>query len=957
LNARPGSRRAATLALVAFSLLCVLVAFRDTLFGTAILAPTGDLVRQGPHPEALRAVATERARNFTDVRDDFLPWLRYAADQRAATGSVPLWKDTAICGAPFLGAAQPALLFPTQAAMIAAGSPPRGHGVVAAVETLLALLFAASLARHLGISLLGAMLAGATFAFGGFCTLYLQFPLMNAALLLPLLLLLGDRVVLAPGGGRIALLAVAAAVQHLGGHPETTFHVQVGVAIAALARVLASRLPLALAVRRVAAVALGFTLGAALAAVVLVPFLEYLWQSDVLARRSSGEIHSAAPLSAAGGFLLVALLGWSASSRCLRDAAGARSILLAGFGATAAFTAALIARRIGAGPAQPLTLLAADWFGGPDEAGGLAAYVIYGQPFLGPALALAIAGSVLGERRRLASGLAAVMVVTLFLGYESPLLTPLLHAIPPFDVAVNSRLLLFTLLAGALLAGLGLDSIRDRATRGGLRYALALLSIVLAPLAAAGFDAYSARSLPPPYDGILREAGDLDAIVIGERARDVGGDRTVLAGALALDVAPREALLAAAVVGDAVVPATLRAVDRSALPPGFATPGTSEPLYAFAIELPLDAAARGAPVRLLVRGAGGAAWLSAPLDDASPIARWRWLVSTLAPRSPTAWRQLAWLAGVALGILFLRFVRHSWRSLGRAALLGVAVLGIVDFARGIHPRVPLAAYYPRSSVHDFLIREGAGERFHSGGLFSPEISSFHGIADVLGYDAMYPARTAALLRRAIPHPGGGSPRIEQLGAGLPDARLLGMMGVRHFVRRDPARGEAAFRGDHGYFVTRNEHHLPRVRLVARAVVEPDDEAALARLADPSFDLATTVILASGDALGSDDDGPPGEATVRRSDPDRLVFDVAPRRDAYLVLADTHFPGWKAFVDGGEREILRANVAFRAVRLERGDAQVEFRYQPASVAIGLWITGAATAILLALALLAWRGRGR
>ena len=66
----------------------------------------------------------------------------------------------------------------------------------------------------------------------------------------------------------------------------------------------------------------------------------------------------------------------------------------------------------------------------------------------------------------------------------------------------------------------------------------------------------------------------------------------------------------------------------------------------------------------------------------------------------------------------------------------------------------------------------------------------------------------------------------------------------------------------------------------------------------------------------------------------------------LVFAETHYPGWRARVDGRPAEILRANVAFQAVWLEPGRHAVELRYAPRSLALGLAVS-ALTALGLLL----------
>jgi uncharacterized membrane protein YfhO len=76
----------------------------------------------------------------------------------------------------------------------------------------------------------------------------------------------------------------------------------------------------------------------------------------------------------------------------------------------------------------------------------------------------------------------------------------------------------------------------------------------------------------------------------------------------------------------------------------------------------------------------------------------------------------------------------------------------------------------------------------------------------------------------------------------------------------------------------------------------------------------------------------------------------------LVLADSYYPGWKAFVDGREEVIRRANLFFRAVQLPAGNHIVEFRYEPRSFTFGLVIS-AATLVALAVvtAILTFRAR--
>jgi len=69
---------------------------------------------------------------------------------------------------------------------------------------------------------------------------------------------------------------------------------------------------------------------------------------------------------------------------------------------------------------------------------------------------------------------------------------------------------------------------------------------------------------------------------------------------------------------------------------------------------------------------------------------------------------------------------------------------------------------------------------------------------------------------------------------------------------------------------------------------------------------------------------------------RISLNTRVLSPGYLFLSDVYYPGWRVWVDETEMRILRANYAFRAVFLDKGIHQVDFRYQPYSFRIGLWV---------------------
>jgi len=81
----------------------------------------------------------------------------------------------------------------------------------------------------------------------------------------------------------------------------------------------------------------------------------------------------------------------------------------------------------------------------------------------------------------------------------------------------------------------------------------------------------------------------------------------------------------------------------------------------------------------------------------------------------------------------------------------------------------------------------------------------------------------------------------------------------------------------------------------------------------------------------------GEVKFLSETSNRLALQVQADEDSMLVLSDTHYPGWKVFVNGTEEKILRANYHFRAIPVPGGSSRVEFVYDPISMKLGAAIT--------------------
>ena len=338
-----------------------------------------------------------------------------------ARGQLPLWNPHIMAGRPFVANAQSALFSPFTWPMLVL---PFwwSLGVVAVLKLVTAALGAYLLGRALGMRFAGALLTGIVFGFGLFFVVWLPWPLSSVWAWLPWVLLGVHAVVRRPGAPPIAGLALAIALQFFGGHPESSFHVLAAATLFAILLLSRSEHRRAAIGRLLAALAAGF----ALAAIAIVPFAELLAGSADLAERE-GKL----PAELEARFIL--------------------------------------------GFAFP------EWWGRPSHmqtAGfmGVRSFYVGALPLMLAAWALIVKPS----RERVSIAVVAAAAVLVVIGAPGTL--EVLTAVPGFHASHNTRLIIISTLAIALLAGWGLD---DAIEGGARRPRLIAVAIVVLPVLAA----------------------------------------------------------------------------------------------------------------------------------------------------------------------------------------------------------------------------------------------------------------------------------------------------------------------------------------------------------------------------------------------------------------------------------------------------------------------------------------
>lgn len=156
----------------------------------------------------------------------------------------------------------------------------------------------------------------------------------------------------------------------------------------------------------------------------------------------------------------------------------------------------------------------------------------------------------------------------------------------------------------------------------------------------------------------------------------------------------------------------------------------------------------------------------------------------------------------------------------------------------------------------------------------------------------------------------------------------------------------------------NTRALPRAWLVtSERVVSGDEQLAIIRagkMPDGSaWDPLEQVLVERPTGTPFlNEEALPGRVEFVRHEPNRVEIKTESTVPSLLVLAENHYPGWQAHVDGRRVKTLRVNYNQRGVALLRGKHTVMFNYQPWSVQQGIMIS-----LVTLVSLLGWAAAGR
>ena len=139
--------------------------------------------------------------------------------------------------------------------------------------------------------------------------------------------------------------------------------------------------------------------------------------------------------------------------------------------------------------------------------------------------------------------------------------------------------------------------------------------------------------------------------------------------------------------------------------------------------------------------------------------------------------------------------------------------------------------------------------------------------------------------------------------------------------------------------------LPRAFFVEKVVVVANEDEVLRRLKDPGFDPQNMAYVSKQEMARLNGEAIPEPDGAEKSDtvqiinyqPNQINLKAKTSSARFLIIADTYYPGWKAYVNGVEKPIVKVNYTLRGIFLDKGEQKVNFVFKPFTFIIGACVS--------------------
>jgi len=254
----------------------------------------------------------------------------------------------------------------------------------------------------------------------------------------------------------------------------------------------------------------------------------------------------------------------------------------------------------------------------------------------------------------------------------------------------------------------------------------------------------------------------------------------------------------------------------------------------------------------------------------------------------------------------------------------------------IYPPMPLLKALKLKPTERILGKDPPGANPAKGDMLIPNSALAYGLADVRGDESFYPARYFHFMRLIA---GEETSLLACIHLREHDSLLLDLLGVRYILTAEEIEDgqfHLIYKEEKAPLrIYENKGAFPRVFVVRDWKVAQNERALLRELVSGQFQPGRVALVEEAVPFP-----PPRSSTqekdkieIMRYEANLVEISAWLKSPGLLVLTDSYFPGWRAYVDEKETKIYQVDYILRGVFLTSGRHQVLFVYKPRSFIVG------------------------
>lgn len=287
--------------------------------------------------------------------------------------------------------------------------------------------------------------------------------------------------------------------------------------------------------------------------------------------------------------------------------------------------------------------------------------------------------------------------------------------------------------------------------------------------------------------------------------------------------------------------------------------------------------------------------------------------------------------GGAFALWYVGQKKEFYQKIGIVVVLLFICCDLLYFSTKFTPFTKPEYLFPQTSILSYLQQQKDITRIMTtdARILPPNFSIMYKLQSIDGYDPLYLMRYGELMAasgRNVPDikpPFGFSRIVRSYDY---QTRIINLLGVRYILSLDeinrPEFKKVAEEGQTKLY--ENPLALSRVFFVNTVIHASSKQEAIEKIFDETVDLKSTAILEGNAKTPSRKIFSGGSATIASYSENKVVIETQNSGEGFLVLVDTYYPGWHAYVDGNETPIYRTDYHFRGIVVPAGKHKVEYK---------------------------------